>query len=98
MSKSLAQFKNDITVGTVLECTEFIWQASPNSPKTEGVPPAMQGPRTVATKNTVGFMFDTQSYFEWPKASEMKYVGNTITLEPKNSEGFIFQKRVYTIA
>jgi len=98
MSKSLAQFKNDITVGTVLECTEFVWYATAHNPETVGVPPAMQGARTVATKNTVGFMFDTQSYFEWPKASEMSYVGNTITLEPKNSDGVAFQKRVYTIA
>ncbi len=95
--KTLADLKRDIVPGTKMLCTDFIWCATDRTPEKRGVPPAMQELRTVKSKNSAGFIFETGSHFDWPKASELQYFENTVIVSPKNENGDIFQIRTYKI-
>lgn len=96
-TKTLADFKRDIVPGVKMLCTDFVWCATDRMPARYGVPPAMQELRTVKSKNSVGFVFETGSHFEWPKASELIYSDNTVIVSPKNKNGDVFQIRTYKI-
>lgn len=93
--QTLAQLKKDIVPGLKIECTGFTW-FNQDGTVTDGVPPKMQGVRTVESKNTVGFILNG-SHFDWPKASELNYDGTFIKVSPRDANGRVFQTREYTI-
>ena len=94
--KTLADLKRDIVPGVQIECTDFVWCARDGRPEERGVSPRMAGVRTVEHKNTVGFVVNG-SHFDWPKADELQYDGDTIVVSPKDQHGEVYQVRTYKI-
>lgn len=82
MTKTLAQFKQDIELGDSMIVIEY------KSKTTNEIPDKMKRLRFVSYKDTTGFYLKSiddardsiGNFLKWPKAKELEYNGDTFTI------------------
>lgn len=104
MHKTLADLKRDINIGDKLQLIEMLEDHAQTGLVSIEIPEKLKPVRTVSYKDTTGFYLkaDTQttgkgSFFGYPKATDMTYNLSYITITERDTQGNIWQKRIYQL-
>lgn len=105
ITKTLADFKRDITPGLKIEYIALVEDTGPGTeliPKQ--IPEKIAGVRTVTYKDTTGFYLNATpedgkrgSFCEFCKAGDLRYDGAIFEITARRRDGSIWQRRTYKI-
>lgn len=104
--KTLADFKREINIGDIIECTNVQELTNEYTDSLVSVGPneRMQGKRSVTYKDTTGFYLNPTpedgkrgSFCGFPKSKELLYTGERFIITEKDQKGKVWQVRHYKI-